>query len=75
MFPSITRSFFCWRGANSIVKLNGAMARISPSLDPPLSITKTEFKIQKLIQVVKDNRKCLADSHKNTLVAYALGSH
>ena len=40
-----------------------------------LSITKTESKMQKLIQVVEDNRKRLADSHKNTLGAYDLASH
>jgi len=29
--------------------------------------------MQKFIQVVEDNRKRLADSNKNSLVAYALG--
>ena len=62
-------------GTNSIVKLNVAHDEISSSLDPPRSITKTEFEMQKLIQIVEDNRKRLADSHKNILVAYALGTH
>src|SRR6218665_4178900 len=75
MFPSIKRLFICWRGANSIVTLNGVHSQICSSLDPPLSIKKTESEMQKFIQVVEDNRKRLADSHKNTLVAYALGSH
>ena len=35
------------------------------------SITKTESEMQKLIQVVEDNRKRIPDSRKSTLVAYA----
>src|SRR6218665_1271349 len=60
-------------GAISIVKLNGVHSQICSSLDPSLSIKKTESEMQKFIQVVEDNRKRLADSHKNSLVAYALG--
>src|SRR6218665_1075627 len=63
------------KGANSIVKLNGVHSQICSSLDPPLSIKKTESEMQKFIQVVEDNRKRVADSHKNSLVAYALSSH
>ena len=49
-------------GANSIVKLNGVHSQFCSSLDPPLSIKKTESEMQKFIQVVKDNRKRSADS-------------
>lgn len=35
------------------------------------SITKTESQMQKLIQVVEDNRKRIPDSRKSTLMGYA----
>ena len=36
------------------------------------SITKTESEMQKLIQVVEDNRKRIPDSRKRTLITYVL---
>jgi len=35
------------------------------------SITKTESEMQKLIQVVEDNRQRIPDSRKSTLMTYA----
>lgn len=34
------------------------------------SITRTEAEMQKLIQIIEDNRKCIPDSRKSTLVTY-----
>lgn len=34
------------------------------------SITRTEAEMQKLIQIVEDNRKRIPDSRKSTLVTY-----
>jgi len=73
IFPSNT-FISSLEGEKFIVKLNRSHGQICPFLDPPLSITKTESAIQKLIQIVRDNRKRITDSHKNTMVAYAIGS-
>src|SRR6218665_1768329 len=72
-FPQYHTFISLLEGANSIVELNGGHCQICSSLDPPLSIKKTESEMKKFIQIVEDDRKRLADSNKNSLVAYSIG--